>query len=213
VWQATLGADAVVFTNHPIRISEQEGQQPGFWLGNGILPRLAQWKDSVVAIYNLPEEDWLGFTHAHFPTYAFDEVVFARGWAFARLGEGFLGITCSEGFELVKHGPGAFRELRSSGRQNVWLCITGRKALYRGFRKFQKACMAIKPEWSALGVAFRNLQGDAIEFGWEGDFIVNGQAQPLKGFKHIENPYCVVELGAAQMDIQHGETLLRLNFE
>jgi hypothetical protein len=213
VWQATLSADAIVYTNHPAAMGQQEGRQPGFWLGNGSLPRLAQWKDSLVAVYNLPEGDWMGFTHAYFPTIAFDEHVFARGWAFARVGEGFLGLTCSQGFELVRHGPGAMRELRSFGRQNVWLCVTGRRAVYRGFRKFQKRCMAIKPQWRDLGVAFQNLWGEAIDFGWEGAFSVNGEPQSLSDFKHIENAYCAVEPGATHMDIHSGETLLRLNFQ
>lgn len=212
VWQATLGADAIIYTNHPAGMGEQEGREPGFWLGNGVLPRLAQWNENLVAIYNLPEKDWLGFTHAYFPTYAFDEYVFARGWAFARLGEGFVGLTCSQGFELVKQGPGAMRELRSPGRQNVWLCILGRKAVHRGFRRFQKDCMAIKPAWRELGVAFQSLRGEMIDFGWEDPLMVNGVAQPLAGFLHLENPYCSVAPGAAQMDIQFEDILLRLNF-
>jgi hypothetical protein len=124
-----------------------------------------------------------------------------------------VGLTCSQDFELTTQGQGAYRELRAPGRQAVWLCITGRQAAYGGFRKFQQRCMAIKPVWEALGVAFETPQGDQIEFGWEGDFLVNGQTVPLEGFKHIENPYCSAEPGASQMDIQYGEILMRLNFE
>lgn len=213
VWQATLGPDAVVFTNHPARTGELDAHQPGFWLGNAVLPRVAQWKDNLVAVYNLPPQDWMGFTHAHFPLNAFEETVFARGWAFGRLGEAFIGLTCSTGFELVRQGVGAFRELRAPGTQVVWLCVLGRQAVYRGFRKFQKVCMAVQPEWQALGVAYTSPQGDKIAFGWEGPLLVNGVPQPLSGFKHIENPYCTTELGATHMDIQHGEILMRLNFE
>jgi hypothetical protein len=213
VWQATLGPDAIVYTNHPGGMGEQAGLEPGFWLGNAALPRVAQWKNNLVAVYNLPQDDWMGFTHAYFPAYAFDETVFARGWAFARLGDAFLGITCSQGFEQVKNGSGAYRELRSAGLQNVWLCVMGRLALDRGFRKFQKRCMAIKPDWQALGVSFTSPHGDDIAFGWEGPLLVNGEAQPLDGFKHMQNPYCTTELGASQMDIQYGDVLMRLNFE
>lgn len=212
VWQATLGPDTLVYTNHPGAMGEQEGLQPGFWLGNGILPRVAQWKENLVAVYNLSEDGWMGFTHAHFPVNAFDETVFARGWAFGRVGDGFIGLTCSAGFEQIRQGVGAFRELRSAGRQNVWLCVMGNKAVYRGFRKFQKKCMAIQPNWQLLGVKFTSPQEDEIVFSWQGALQVNGEEQPLSAIKHIENPYCTAELGASHMDIQYGEILMRLNF-
>ncbi|MGE5224013.1 MAG: hypothetical protein ACM3PY_16355, partial [Omnitrophica WOR_2 bacterium] len=76
IWQATMGTEAVVFTNHPACMSESEAHLPGFWLGNAVLPRVAQWKDTLIAVYNLPENDWMGFTHAYFPIYAFDEHTF-----------------------------------------------------------------------------------------------------------------------------------------
>ena len=34
IWQATLGSEAVVFSNHPACMSEDEAFQPGFWRGN-----------------------------------------------------------------------------------------------------------------------------------------------------------------------------------
>ena len=213
IWQATLGSETQVFTNHPAVMADLEGSEPGFWLGNASLPRVAQWQEHVIAVYNLPDDDWMGFTHAHFPQDAFDETVFAKGWAFARQGEAFIGLTCSQGFEQVKHGRGAYRELRAAGRQNVWLCMLGRKAVQQGFRKFQKKCIASKPAWQDLGVQFTSLKGDQVVFGWQGPLTVNGQEQPLNSFKHIQNPYCRTDVGAAQMDIQYADILMRLNFE
>ncbi|MDI7277363.1 MAG: hypothetical protein QME94_15405, partial [Anaerolineae bacterium] len=83
IWQATLGPAAVVFANHPACATDDEAHRPGFWVGNQVLPRVAQWKDVLIAIHNLPEGDWMGFTHAYFPTCAFDEHVLREGWAFA----------------------------------------------------------------------------------------------------------------------------------
>ena len=50
---------------------------------NVILPRVAQWKDVLIAAYQLLKDDWMGFTHAYFPIHAFDEHVLRQGWAFA----------------------------------------------------------------------------------------------------------------------------------
>jgi hypothetical protein len=213
IWQATMGPDAVVFANHPAWMSESEAHQPGFWLGNAILPRVAQWKDILIAVHNLPEGDWMGFTHAYFPIYAFDEWELDGGWAFARKGKGYLAITAKAGIELIKRGPDGYRELRSYGRENIWLCHMGRDDVDGYFRSFKKDILKMRPEWGPLSVRFNSLRKEKLSFGWEGPLLVDGNEQPITGFKHIDNPYCTVDLPAKQMDIAYGEVVLRLNFD
>ncbi len=211
--QATFGPDAVVFTNHPTRMSEHPGNLPGFWLGNGSLPRAAQWKDMLLVIYHLPEDDWMGFTHTYFPIYAFDEYSFKGNWAFARKGDGYLAITAAQPVERIWRGPDAYRELRSFGRQNTWLIQMGRRSLDGGFGDFRLKVIKTRPNWGDDQVNFRSLRGNELAFGWEGPLKVDGKEQPITGFKHIENPYCAAELPARQMSIGLGENLMRLTFE
>jgi hypothetical protein len=218
IWQATMGPDAVVFVTHPPCASEEGSRRPNFWHGNAVLPRVAQWKEVLIAVHKLPADDWMGFTHAYFPLYAFDEQAIKEGtdgrrWAFARKGEGYLALTAAQGFELVKRGPGAYRELRSYGRENVWVCHMGRAALDGAFKSFQEQVLALEVELSGLSARCATLRGERMAFGWEGLLLLNGQEQQITGFKHYENPYCVADLPAGQMDIQFGEDLMRLHFE
>jgi hypothetical protein len=212
IWQATLGPDAVVFSNHPACMRDSEAHQPGFWLGNAILPRVAQWKDVLFTVYHLPGDDWMGFTHAYFPIYAFDEHTFSEGWAFARKGSGYLALTSARGFELIKHGPDGYRELRSYGHQNIWLCQMGRESLDGEFTDFKKKVMELQLDWKELGVNYTSLRNDQLSFGWQDPLLLNGKEQAITGFKHIENPYCSVELPAKQIDISYGDFLMRLDF-
>jgi hypothetical protein len=213
IWQATLGSDAVVFANHPGCMSESEAHHPGFWLGNAVLPRVAQWKDTLIAVYNFSKQDWLGFTHAYFPIYAFDEHAFANGWAFARKDNGYLALTSGRGFELIKRGPDGYRELRSYGHKNVWVCQMGRKANDGTFKHFQDKVSRLPMNFQDLAVQMTDLCGEVLAFGWQGPLTINGIEQPITGFKHIENPYCTADLPATQMDIRYGEYLLRLIFD
>ncbi len=212
IWQATLGPEAVVFVTHPPCMSEKEGIQPNFWHGNLVLPRVAQWKDVLIAVHRLPENDWLGFTHAYFPVYAFDEHVLRDGWAFARKGEGYLALTASQGLELVRRGPGAYRELRSYGRDNVWLCHMGRAAQDGDFGQFQEKVLALGVAFEGSSVRCDTLRGQSLAFGWEGPLLVDGHEQPTAGSKHYENPYCVADWPASQMEIRFGDQALRLRF-
>ena len=214
IWQATLGATSTVFVNHPACTSEDDARQPNFWAGNAILPRVAQWKDVLISVHRLPDDDWMGFTHAYFPTYAFDEYAIKDDrWAFARKGNGYLALMASQGFEFIRHGHYATRELRSYGRNNIWLCHLGRKHLDGDFSAFQKKVLTLPVAFGENSIEFTTLRGETLSFGWDGPFLRDGQEQPLSGFMHYENLFVGSEYPSKQMDIGFGEDLLRLNFE
>ncbi len=210
IWQATLGPDAVVFTTHPACMSEEGAHRPNFWAGNYVLPRVAQWKDALLALYRLPEDDWMGFTHAYFPTYAFDETEVDETWAFARKGDGYLALGASAGLTLVKRGPAAYHELRSYGQQQVWACQMGREAVDGSFEAFKERVLGTTFKVEGLGVTFETLRDETLTFDWTGPLRRDGEEQPITGFKHYESPYCVEELPAEKIDIGFGEFVMRL---
>lgn len=71
----------------------------------------------------------MGFTHAYFPTEAFDEHHIVAGWAFGRCGGGYVAIWAAPRFTLAQDGPDAGRELRVPGHEAIWLCQMGRRAV------------------------------------------------------------------------------------
>jgi hypothetical protein len=212
LWQATLGKSAVVFTNHPANSGTAGSPAPGFWLGNATLPRLAQWKDALLAIYNLQDDDWMGFTHAYFPTHAFDEYALRGGWAFARQGDGFLALTASGGFQLVRQGTGAYCELRSPARQNIWLSQMGRAAQDGDFNSFQEKVLASEIIFTDLTVQYKTLRGETLAFGWHAPLQRDGKEVPLTGFQHYHNPYTVADIPCKGMEIRFKDDILRLDF-
>ena len=213
VWQATMGPDAVVFVTHPPCMSEESSRRPNFWCGNHILPRVVQWREVLIAIHNLPPDDWLGFTHAYFPIHAFDEHLLRDGWAFARQGDGYLALTAAQGMTLITRGQSAYRELRSYGLRNVWLCHMGRAARDGSFGQFQERVLRLDVAFEGLRVRCATLRGQALAFGWEGSLTVNGKEQPITGFKHYENPYCTVGWPAPRMEIRFDDKSLTLDFD
>jgi hypothetical protein len=212
IWQATLGPDAIVYVNHPTCMSEDDTHQPNLWSGNGVLPRVAQWGDVLIAIYQLPQDDWLGFTHAYFPAVTFDEYHLHEKWAFARMGDGYLALFAENGLEFIRNGQAAYRELRSYGRENFWICQMGQKILDGSFDEFQAKVLGVKVNIENFSVSINSLRGDGLSFGWDGAFVVNNQEQALAGFKHYENNYCVADLPASQMDIVLQDEGIRLKF-
>ncbi len=212
IWQATFGPDAVVFVTHPPCMSEEGSRRPNFWHGNYILPRVAQWKDVLVAVHKLPEDDWMGFTHAYFPISAFDDYALRDNWAFARKGDGYIALTSSQDIALITQGPSAYRELRAYGEETVWLCHLGRAAEDGDFEAFQEKILALDVQLEGLEITCETLRGETLTFGWTGPLHIDGEEQPITGFKHYENPYCVADLPASKMDIHVGEYVMRLDF-
>jgi hypothetical protein len=212
IWQATFGPQSVVFVNHPGSSYQNDSHTPGYWLGNGTLPRVAQWKDTLLALYNLPDDDVLGFTHAYFPTYEFDEYVLTGNTAFMRTGEGYLALTAAQGLEMLTTGHTAYRELRSYGRQNIWICQMGQAATEGDFAAFQEKIRAQTIVLDHLQVELQSLREERLQFSWDGPLMINQQEQPLSGFPHYENPYTVTALSSNQMEIRTENYLLRLDY-
>jgi hypothetical protein len=212
IWQATLGPDAVVFVTHPANASQNDALCPNYWCGNAALPRVAQWKNTLIALYNLPENDWMGMTHAYFPLFAFDEHVIRERWAFARRGEGYVALYASQGFHLVTRGENAYRELASYGQQNVWLCHMGRAARDGSFGEFQQAVLALDVASEGLAVRCVTLDGDSLAFGWEGPLLVNGVEEPITGFKHYDSRHCSADWPASAMEL-HLDARTRIPLE
>ena len=203
--------------SQPPCLSEESSHRPNAWHGNVALPRVAQWKDVLIAIHKLPDDDWLNWTHAYFPAWAFDEHVLREAenghvWAMARKSQGYLALTAAQGLEFMTRGDNAYRELRSHGQRNVWLCHAGRAALDGDFAQFQDKILALDVAFEELGVRCATLRGDALAFGWQGPLLRNGKEEPITGFKHYDNPYCSADLDAAQMEIHFGDQLMRLDF-
>ena len=212
LWQATFGPEAIVFVNHPACSSEDPAYAPGFWLGNASRPRIAQRNDLLIAIYNLPEDDRMKFTHAYFPLPNFDDFFFRERWVFLRKGDGYLALAAAQGTQFMHQGQGAYRELRSNGLQNTWIAQLGSQKLDGTFADFGKKMMALDLNWLPLGVQMKTLRNEEVQFEWQGPLLIDGQPVSSRGDLHIENPYCSTELPAHNIPITYGDVLMKLSF-
>lgn len=212
IWQATLSPKVTIFTSHPTCASENGAYRPNYWAGNAILPRVAQWKDILIALYDFAEDDWMGFTHAYFPVHGMDEHEIQEHWAFGKVGNGYIALAAANGLNFQTHGDNAYRELHSPGTPNTWLCQMGRAALDGSFREFIEKVLALPVKFKKKEIELTSLRGDQLRFSWQGTLQLNGESL-LNNFKHYDNPYCACEMDAAIMEIHYTESMLRLHFD
>ncbi len=232
IWQATLGPDAVCFTTHPARL---QGETPNYWSGSGLLPRAAQYKNVVVAVYNLEKIPALYvpirhfFTHAWLPKDKFDEIEEHAGWIFARRGTGFLALHSQKpyfwnekataqadaaryGIKLRGGQEEWGREVVAPGKQNIWICQLGSEAENGSFAAFIAAVRNASIRFADQKVAFESPGNGLLEFGWKGDLRLNGKPVELHPPTRYTNPFSQTEFGADLIQVQSGGHALRLDW-
>jgi hypothetical protein len=154
LWHATLGRDCHVFVNHPGASFDLCESRPGYWYGNGSLPRLAQHAGQVLEIFDIPETHPIPFTHAYWPAEAFDRQEVRGHWAFGAKGAGFVALWCSSA--LTPHNAVLTgRELRAEGRRVAWLGLCSDAKTSGSFEAFVKTCEEQQP---AFDEASRTLR-------------------------------------------------------
>jgi hypothetical protein len=209
VWQATLDADAAVYTNHPGTRDEsgEHTHRPNFWAGNRWLPRAAQHENVLVCLHHLPPDDPLPFSHARFPRAAFDEVEQCGHWTFGRLSDGYLALYSQRPVHWESEV-----ELRAEPGDNVWLCEMGAKSDYGGFAAFVDTVTAAPVVCDGLSVVYTSPSQGEVRFGWTGPLTVRGTSIPLRGYPRFDNPYCQAALGERVYTLRRGASHLTWDF-
>ena len=239
IWQATLGRNAVCFTTHPAKI---DGVTPNYWAGSGLLPRAAQYKNLMIAIYKVEKIPALYvpirhfFTHAWFPKDKFDEVVEKNNWIFACKGNGYLALRSKNRYFWRENQPGSYgeqidkdlivrpatlgqkpedvdREVIADGAENIWICQLGRKADDGMFEQFIESISSAELTFSGLNIEYQSPGNGLIKFGWETGLSVNGNEIQLHDYPRYDNPFVRAGFDPTEIHITTDEHELHLNWE
>lgn len=222
IWQATLGPYAVVFVTNPD--SMKDSDRPGYWISNGRLPRTAQYDNTLIAVHkidrsiDLMESGHYAFTHAYFPTWAFDEVREIQsdvggGWIFGRKGDGYVGLYCDHPYEWQTEGIEADQEIVSLCRENIWICHMGRKAVDGEFDDFVEKVSGSKIVVDGLDIEYHAEGIGKIEFGWTGPLMVNNKEVSLRDYPRWENPYSRTFFDSDKVLIEFNDRILELKWD
>jgi hypothetical protein len=205
IWGATLGPETQVFVTHPPNASASPSARPNAWAGNRILPRARQYRETVLAVYQIPPDDAVGHTHAWFPIAHLDEWTSHGVWTAGRVGDGYVALATAGGAAPVTSGPEAWQSLRPAGPGTAWVCTVGRRATHGSFEEFVASLAA--PEFGDDRVRYAPSGGPALELAWSGPFTVDGRpvdldadGRPSTGVQ-IDNPACRLRHGDPKMVI------------
>jgi hypothetical protein len=196
-----------------------------------MLPRAAQYKNLIIAIYNTKKIPALYvpirhfFTHAWLPKDKFDEIIEKDGWIFARKQNGYLALRSQNPYFWNTDTPpperrfvfGHFpedmnREIIAPGAQNIWLCQLGRKNEDGSFERFVESICSAGLKFNGLNVEFQSPGNGRVRFGWQGPLQVEAAEISLRGYPRYDNPYVQAEFDTTEIQISAGGYRLFLNW-
>ena len=166
MWSAALDSETQVFTNHPGGTCDSSEMRPGYWYGNGVMPAIRQENGILGAIYVIPQEHPIHFTHAFWPTVKFTRSEAEEHWLFGQKDNGYLALWCSQ--PLTPHQDQVFDcEYRSYGDEIAYCCICASNAQHKDLDSFKKACkelsISYNPNTKQLNAGHLNLDYEKKE--------------------------------------------------
>ncbi len=148
LWYSALSPEAIVFVTHPGSSLDMDGMRPGYWYGNGVMPAVGQKNTVVGAVYQIPEDHPIRFTHTFWPAAKFDESKKEGHWLFGRVKEGYTALWCS-GEQAAFDDVLTDCEYRCYDTNVAYCCMCGSKEKHGSFERFQEACRALAPKYDA----------------------------------------------------------------
>ncbi len=147
MWYAALDKETALFTNHPGGTCDSSSMRPGFWYGNGVMPALVQKENLLGAVYHIPEEHPIHFTHAYFPAPKFMETSIGEHWLIGRQKKGYAALWCSGVMEPTDDQLFGC-EYRTYGDDIAYFCVCGSSQVFQSLDEFAAFAESLQPEFN-----------------------------------------------------------------
>lgn len=199
--QVTFTNKALIFWSCPQTTGEGSGLRPDYWSGHTTLPRVIQHKNVMGLTWRLSQFAWM--SHCWLEPARFDEVRLEGNWAFARAGEGFVGIYSQHGLIWGEYGQYAGRELQCPARENTWLVECGRKDDWGSFDAFTHALQEAKIEVIDQAIHYHSPSIGEFITGWDVKPSVAQKTIQLHGYPLYESPWAHAGFGEGTLTVQY----------
>jgi hypothetical protein len=182
--QLTFSPVAQLWINHPGEAAIYGAGRPSYWAGNGILPRINQYKGFASVIFDIPEDHPVGFTHLYFPTMEFHVCRHQDNWLFGEEEGSYCAVYGANGLVSQRTGPNTDREFLSPGRRNIWLVRAASPEEFSTLNDFVKAYKdaALEIDSAALRFRFRDPVYGELSGGMDQGLTVQDQPVQYTGF-------------------------------
>jgi len=138
LWYAAISNKCYTFVNHPGTEKDFGSMRPDYWYGNGVFPAILQEGSTLYTYFDIPDAHPTKFTHAYWPSFAMDDEATDGNFKFARVGESYMALWCSNDLELNNADAVQDCDLRAYGDTCAWVVRVGTKEEFGSFAEFME---------------------------------------------------------------------------
>lgn len=194
------------FITEAVVRSKKTYDSPDKFLGGSPFEQIAQDRDTVIALYQIPPATRFPHINGFFSKDLRNVEEHASGWIFAQGGRAYLAYRPLAPYEWrpVKDGG---RRLLSEHRNNGTIVQAASAAEFADFDAFKRAVAAlpltVRME-PAPAVSMTTLRGRRIEAVYGRPPVIDGQAVRYEDRKLFEGPYLNADVGGRRLVLTHG---------
>ena len=184
------------------------------WTGGSPYEQVFQHKDAIITLFNIPKGQKFQHTDVFFSKDLSIREEDKSGWIFARGGDAFIAWYSLEKTKWIEEKGGDMR-LQSSQLKNGGILQAAPAGNFESFAAFKAAVnkLALKTTTKPVPhVSFTTLEGDKLEFSWDGDAKVNGHVIDFEKWKLFEGPFLNADVNSKKLEITYGTLQRTLDF-
>jgi hypothetical protein len=103
------------------------------------MPFIEQYRDLTAMVFNIDPEELVHYIHGYTTFYDYDESKISDHWLFIRVDAAYCAVWFSNGYEVVKRGANAGKEVTSPGLRHGLIVRCGGEYEWGSFAGFIKA--------------------------------------------------------------------------
>ena len=186
-------------------------ENPNKWIEGSPFEELLQYKNTIIALYDIPEKERNGHVNGFFSK-IIEQRIKDSGWIFCS--------TDSIYFAVKTLTKGKWNEekdhyrLTLNNRKTGVIMEVAQKSKFDSFESFQRQIKANKLgiKLNDLSVSYTNCDGDKLEFTYQKQRLINGQKIDFEKWPLFDGPFVKSAMGSKIFEITDGTEKMILDF-
>lgn len=125
-----------IWVNQPGEMVFSGSNRPSYWAGSATLPYVEQYRNYLIAGFDMNESDEVKFVHVNIPLKNLEHWELKDKWLFIRHRGAYGAIYFDNGMTVTEYGANAYKEVISEGPRNAMVMSVGSAENYGHFDSF-----------------------------------------------------------------------------
>jgi len=187
---------------------------PDRWNGGSPYEQMIQYKNSIIVLYNIPDDDPYPLINGFFPKSLEAKNEDKSGWIFCKEKNVFTAVRILKPY-IWEEGD-YFNRLRSYYGKNGIVMEVGSKDNYQSFEDFKNQIKSTSLNFdnfdSLLKAEYKSSDGNILSITYNGNHLINNEKINYKSWNTFDNPFLSCKRGSRVLTINYKNLTEILDF-